>query len=476
MKKRITACLTIPLACMFPIIFIFLQNVGEVQLREFGQSAKIFLLMGIVVFLVNLFWMRSCPKAALISVTTIMILENFKFIESAFNCVFVEMRYWHILACLLFLLVLGGAFVKEKCSQDLAEIIVFVICIVFSGLILVNLIFNVPAILRDVSREKNRTFDAEMVLTAENSPNIYWLTFDEYSSVSVMEKYYNYDSSNFIEKLEMLGFNISYSSKNSSHKSSTVFTNYCNLNYVVDDSFSEAAKAEIIKDGWLLKFLNSNQYSIRGYGRLNEMLGDNNPYVVYEESLQNSGSQTIGGQSPNDLILSRSVFHPLFEKDRDYFSGAVLNTFDSLKNIRVEENPTLVFSYLVLPHEPFIFNADGSLNSSDNYYNWQEPSFYRNQYIFTSNEIIEVVSSVVEKDPNSVIILQSDHSARAASDSQLYRNWISVSDMRSIFNSVYYKGEAFDIEGLSGVETLRKVYEAIFDIELPALLEVPYNE
>lgn len=476
MKKRITACLTIPLACMFPIIFIFLQNVGEVQLREFGQSAKIFLLMGIVVFLVNLFWMRSCPKAALISVTTIMILENFKFIESAFNCVFVEMRYWHILACLLFLLVLAGAFVKEKCSQDLAEIIVFVICIVFSGLILVNLIFNVPAILRDAAREKNQTFDVESVSNAKDLPNVYWLTFDEYSSFLVMEKYYDYDSKDFIEKLEGMGFNISHSSRNSSHKSSTVFTNYCNLNYVVDDSFSEATKAEIIKEGWLLKFLKENQYSIHGYGRVNELLGDNNPYIVYKESLQKSGSQTIGGQSPNDLILSRSVFYPLFEKTRDYFSGAVLNTFDSLENMEVEEKPTLVFSYLMLPHEPFIFNADGSLNSSDNYYNWQDHSFYRNQYIFTSDKIIDVVSKVVEKDPNSVIILQSDHSARAASDSQLYRKWISVSDMRSILNCVYYKGEVLDIEGLSGVETLRKVYETIFDIELPALLEVPYNE
>ena len=358
----------------------------------------------------------------------------------------------------------------------MAEIIVFVICIVFSGLILVNLIFNVPAILRDAAREKNQTFDVESVSNAKDLPNVYWLTFDEYSSFLVMEKYYDYDSKDFIEKLEGMGFNISHSSRNSSHKSSTVFTNYCNLNYVVDDSFSEATKAEIIKEGWLLKFLKENQYSIHGYGRVNELLGDNNPYIVYKESLQKSGSQTIGGQSPNDLILSRSVFYPLFEKTRDYFSGAVLNTFDSLENMEVEEKPTLVFSYLMLPHEPFIFNADGSLNSSDNYYNWQDHSFYRNQYIFTSDKIIDVVSKVVEKDPNSVIILQSDHSARAASDSQLYRKWISVSDMRSILNCVYYKGEVLDIEGLSGVETLRKVYETIFDIELPALLEVPYNE
>ena len=54
---------------------------------------------------------------------------------------------------------------------------------------------------------------------------------------------------------------------------------------------------------------------------------------------------------------------------------------------------------------------------------------------------MEIVESIVENDPNSIIIIQSDHSARASSDDDLFLNIFSLEDMSSVFNAVYCKGE-----------------------------------
>ena len=40
-------------------------------------------------------------------------------------------------------------------------------------------------------------------------PNIYWMIFDEYSNFDVLEKYFDYDNSEFASFLEDSGFTIS---------------------------------------------------------------------------------------------------------------------------------------------------------------------------------------------------------------------------------------------------------------------------
>lgn len=50
-----------------------------------------------------------------------------------------------------------------------------------------------------------------------------------------------------------------------------------------------------------------------------------------------------------------------------------------------------------------------------------------------------------------------------------------LEDMSNIFNAVYYKKEKIDIEGLSGVNTLRHVLNVVFGDNFE-MLDIPVDD
>ena len=91
----------------------------------------------------------------------------------------------------LFILAHLAWFITKKVSKNLAETVSLVICIVFSSLILFNGIISVPTIINKISNEKQVKEQmgktAHIVDKDTDLPNIYYLIFDEYSSIDFMK-------------------------------------------------------------------------------------------------------------------------------------------------------------------------------------------------------------------------------------------------------------------------------------------------
>lgn len=139
------------------------------------------------------------------------------------------------------------------------------------------------------------------------------------------------------------------------------------------------------------------------------------------------------------------------------------------------KEPTLNFSYFVLPHQPFIFDKDGGKTPLSYTNDWVNKECYLNQLIYTTKQIEKTIDAIVKNDPNSVIIIQSDHSARSLSDEN--GNYlIDKFDRRHFLNMVYFMGEPIEeIKGKSGVNTLRLVLNKLLGTEMEEL-EVPVSE
>lgn len=78
--------------------------------------------------------------------------------------------------------------------------------------------------------------------------------------------------------------------------------------------------------------------------------------------------------------------------------------------------------------------------------------------------MIDIIKSIIENDKDAVILIQSDHSVRPNLFQFLFdkKGQLDENDLKyakSIFNVIYYKGEYFDIEHLSGLDTLKKLLE-----------------
>lgn len=139
-----------------------------------------------------------------------------------------------------------------------------------------------------------------------------------------------------------------------------------------------------------------------------------------------------------------------------------------------EELPQFSLAYFQVPHIPHAFKEDGTPVVEMEKEQWTSEN-YLSYLKWANGKIEEILRYLIERDPTAVIIVQSDHGSRHCADSVVGLEEGGEKDIyqHNILNCVYYKGEVFDIEGLSGINTLRKVWNAEFGLNMEMLEYTP---
>jgi len=472
-KQWVLSLLAVISVSLFPLLFLYFQNANEAAFVEVFPPVPIVIGLATVIFTVFLLITKNAPKAAIVTSLLMMLLLNYAYLEKGVRYILSGLRYWHILPIFLFVFAHIAWLICKKMQKEHANMLVLIICLVFSGLILFNGVMAMPNIIRRASAEsiakKEKAKTTQTVAQDTDLPNIYLLIFDEYASIDFMKKYYNYDNSGISEYLEKLGFNISYTSHNESIKTSTVLTNLVNLDYIVDNTTSPAEKENYRNNNYLFKFLTEKGYTITGVGST-DYFGIENVAVDFTVSK----TSTVSGETMTDLLFRQTAIWPFYTVSYNEDQERILNDFEYFKAMdNTRKNSCFTLCYFNFPHEPFYFDRYGRPYEQPTS-NWKEKKYYLGQYIFATEKMREIAELLVENDPNSIIIIQSDHGARASSDPDLFLEIFPLEDVSNIFNAVYYKGEKLDIEGLSGVNTLRLVLNKAFT-ERFDMLEVPVD-
>ncbi|MCH5286587.1 MAG: hypothetical protein J1E43_04125 [Christensenellaceae bacterium] len=453
-------------ACYMPL-FMYFSNADEVSITEILPLIGAFAGAALLLYAILLLFARSAWKASLTAAIGALIATNYLYIEKVFMLLPVHLRYWHVVALVAFIYVHLAYFIIKVLKDDPAQTAGQVLLIVLAGLLVVNLAGAVPAIVENVSvARQNRAVNEEsedQTASAMDLPNIYYFIFDEFSSKATMEKCYGFSNDSFFHALEDLGFTVSYNSRNMSFATITVTANYMNLDYVVTDQDSSQMRLAVKADNATKPLMQQHGYELRFIGAGSSVVD----WGIADNMIESvtSTSTTVGGKTIQDLILERTIMYPTvdIEGSGAKLAGQINTVFDYFNdpNHYDRAGNTYTFAYFESPHEPFIFSADGTLNNPRYFYEWENPQFYLNQYQYMSGRIVEAVRSIIANDPDAIIILQSDHSARWAS-------FISPEDKVSILNAVYYGGEAMgEILGKSGVNTLRTVYGRLFGLDMP---------
>ena len=463
------AILSIIAVSSYPILFLYFQNSDEASFADVIVPLIIFIGAGVMIFLISYIIIKCVSKAAIISSLFMLLLMNYSFLERGVRTIFPGLYYWHIFLICLFILGHIVWFIYKKVNKDIANLCILIINIVFCGLILLNGLIATPKIVNKISFEKQlkeQKVEEKILIKDDDMPNIYYLIFDEYSSIDFIKKYYNYDNSAFADNLEKIGFNVSYTSHNESTNTATITANLVNLDYIVKDKMPASEKDFYRKNNFLFNYLAKRNYEIVGVGDV-KFYGLNNAV-----STEKVSSKTIDGKTIADIIYERTFISP-FYKNYSYTKGAqeILDALEYLKGVANYSKNTFVLSHIVCPHAPFYFKSNG-VPYKNPMEIWKDNNYYLGQYIFITSQIVEIVDSIITNDPECVIIVQSDHSARADSYENL--NKFELKDKKSIFNAVYFKGEKIDIEGLSGVNTLRCLLNELFNDDFE-MLEVPID-
>lgn len=452
-------------ACYMPL-FMYFSNAAEAAFADILPLLGIFAVSALGLFALLLLIMRSPWKSALTAALGAIIATNYVYIEKVFFLLPGHLRYWHVVALVIFLYANLVFVFARKLKEDHAQTAGQVLLLVLAALTVVNLIGAIPTIAeKGTVALKNREAEhdtVEQTAVEAKLPNIYYFIFDEFSSKATIEKCYGYSNDDLFQELENLGFTVSYDSHNISHSTITVTTNYINLDYVVVDDDSPALKNALKSDNATKELMLQYGYDLRFLGAASSV-GDWGIADNIIEAAKNQAT-TVSGTTLADVILEKTIvyFFRNTDQQNNWLSDRINDVFAFYTKPESYDLPqhTYTLTYVCCPHEPFIFNADGTPVNPKNYRNWTDPQYYLNQYIYISGKIKETFQNIISNDPSAIIIAQSDHSARWAPSVNSY-------DMSSILNAVYYGGEALnEIHGKSGVNTLRTVYSKLFDIDL----------
>ncbi len=326
--------------------------------------------------------------------------------------------------------------------------------------------------------------------TPFGKPNIYLIMLDEYGTFDMTEKYYGYDNKVLEEFLKERGFNISYESYSTDNQTRQSICDFVYLEYVSrhlskSKSTRYTAKAplyKIMSDMGYAQFQNSIDSSHfkgltgiasasgkKGFEAIKTADSPGNPAPPLSAAVLALLEDSKGPMKVNEEALNEWGFYPseLIRKSKAYkankarsHANRVLKVFGFYENPAnyAVTSPRMIYSYILSNHVPFVFNEYGGIIPFSDSRDWRDENVYLGQYKFINKHLMASVSTIIANDPDSVIIIMSDHGIRYHADCTLkHKFYITDKDSLRIINAVYIKGDKYDIEGLSAINTMRFV-------------------
>jgi hypothetical protein len=329
---------------------------------------------------------------------------------------------------------LAGLRPKLALDLQLTKIALFIVTFNFvvQAVVLGHFLFQVRG---EMAYDYNPTPPTRKTGAAVTKPDIYYLLFDRYASAQTLKNTYNYDNSDFLNYLKDQQFvtrdnafaNYPFTM---SSVSSTLAMDYSpQLSQFANDSKQTGFPyREILNNPPLVKTLKENGYTYNllsswwDFARIG-VRADTEPTKSFR--LRIAGHDFYQSDFSRDII-NRTALLPLVKKGVGV-SSAKLVKYDqdnnpvenfesqlaSLKKLAASKStqPQFTFAHVLMPHDPYVFNADGSETTYSHDRNddgADEYIKYTNQVTYVNKRIKDLVASIKASDPKAVIILQAD--------------------------------------------------------------------
>ncbi len=198
---------------ILPLLILISSNISEINLSSTIRFGIGSLCLGILLFATLLFWIKSKMKVAVIVTFSLLIFFSYghvyDFLRNAFPGIASSVRHRYLLPPMLVFYITGLVFIFKKLS--LTTLIQLQSALNWIGLILVvyNLAsitvyqFQKSAIASSISPRRT-----QQGISAKTMPDVYFIILDSYTREDVFKSFFNYDNSDFLEKLRDLGFYI----------------------------------------------------------------------------------------------------------------------------------------------------------------------------------------------------------------------------------------------------------------------------
>jgi hypothetical protein len=322
-------------------------------------------------------------------------------------------------------------------------------------------------------------------------PDVYWIILDRYGSGNVMDAYFDYDNSPFLDELRERGFYVAEHATANYLKTALSMASSRNMEYLDLLALRRAATADNdwrpLYDRLSDPFAVEHYLGSAGYRfiHLGTYWGPTSKHpsaeinYVYDkltsEFLDVLGRSTmlrafegLGADPPYDWRRNRW--------NQTRYEWASLNRASTLSG------PKFVHAHFALPHDPYVFHADGSFVSAEEEKERAREVNYADQTRFANAQVLAWLDSIlaVPEDERPIVIIQADEGPfpiRYARNEGAF-DWTEATpaelEMKfGILSAFYLPGKTPQEVGLydsiTPVNQFRAIFGAYLGLDLPLL-------
>jgi len=297
--------------------------------------------------------------------------------------------------------------------------------------------------------------------------------------------------------------------------------------YVADKSYTNYSRTYLsLASSLNYEYLDPDQYIKEVQGMINE--GTTSPIIKDNKvfkSLKSIGYQTIHFDTPTSSckkIEKADIFYTsevkgqeinifkqkllettplpaicelwpqeknITKESYDIHRQKILFSLEKIKETTALDQPFIAFAHIYIPHQPFVFNAQGEeVNPEYPYTRWYTVLDGRdiNEYIenylqqlsFANKAVTELTNYLLtnSKEP-PIIIIQADHGPASRIDQFDKEDQTQLKERQSILNAYYFPDQDYSnlYESISPVNSFRVIFNKYFQTNMDILEDKSYH-
>jgi hypothetical protein len=472
----------------FPLLSLFVHNQTEVELGALWRPLGICIAAGAALYgLFALILKRGAKAGALASLVVVAFFYFGTFSSRASR---LGLTDWWFFAVWIAVFVLGSvALLRTRRDLDnltLALSVGAAVLILWPAVRIASYQTNHPSIAISDPRLWPTRLQKPVPASGGRLPDIYVVIPDDYARTDVLKHYFHYHDDRFIRQLRKRGFVVSEQARSPYSDSEMNIAAAVNMDYlsrlprILGKSSQDVRPVRrLIADNRASRLLKSLGYRYVHLDTDEVTFPDGNPHI----------SPLAAPDSFPNLWLRNSVlrmfggtlgFNGAATDER--FRKAIRSTFSRLAALPPDPGPKFVLFHTLLPHDPYIFGAQGQRitfpdRSDEALGSKLGMRYYLKQLRFLNRKLLEAVDAILanSKAP-PVIVIQSDEGFQANPETF---GEAAMQQIRVKGLSAFYfpgVGRAGVPQPPNTVNTLRFVFNRYFGTHYELLRSASYPE
>lgn len=469
------------LFAIFPLIFIFANNIEEVYFSEIIIPLVIMLGTTFLLFLLVKIIFKDAYKAGLVVFLFLVFFFSYGHFATLIQGISIKgfsiKRHMHMGSFYVFMLLLC-MFILIRVLKQMSQVAKFRLTKILNTFTITLLALSIINAVSQSMRIKEQNLSKPNMaagsitkyITSKQEgairPDIYYIILDGYAGASTLREVFGFDNSEFINFLEDEGFYVVKDALSNYPRTGLSLPSSLNMQYHPIDDRNTARAIDLLKSmgykyfdvGGLVSTLKHKRSAdaVFKQGHFNEFL-----YLFINTTMLRIISNRVN-------FLSSNV------------RNQILFSFDKLEDMPNIEGPKFVFVHIMAPHPPYVFGPNGeetklmNVASSLNIFktSWDDTQSYLNQLLFVNKKVQNAIEVILNKSKTApIIIVQSDHgpSFRSSGDDK-YRM------LMHIINAYYFPDGRTDklYEAITPVNSFRVVFNEFFGTDFELLEDKNY--